>query len=428
MLTQYLHVSESTYYICRLLRRMSNIHNCFSIQQVSVDELAQRFSTPLYVYDGEKISQQIRVLKQAFAPVKHKIKYAVKALTNLSVLNLMNQQGVGADVVSIFEAQLALKAGLLPTDIMFTPNGVAFSEIQEGVALGLSVNVDNLPTLEKFGQTYGNNYPCGLRLNPHIMAGGNLKISTGHKHSKFGISIEQLPQILTIVTKYNINIQNLHIHTGSEINDIDVYLKMADVLFETANQFPTLKALDFGGGFKVKYKEGDKITDIAKLGSELSKRFNDYCRQTNRDLELWLEPGKFLVSEAGYLVTKANVVKETPTITFIGVDTGLNHLIRPMMYDAYHEIMNGSNLSGEKHTYNIVGNICETDTLGAERELHTVHAGDLIVIKNAGAYGFSMASNYNSRPRPAEVLIENGKARLIRQRETLDDLLRNQIL
>jgi diaminopimelate decarboxylase len=406
---------------------MNKIQNGFGIQDVQIDELVKAFGTPLYVYDAEKIATQISALKQAFAPVKHKIKYAVKALTNLAVLKVVHQSGAGADVVSIYEAQLALHAGFPSSDITFTPNGVAFSEIEEGVKLGLSINVDNLPTLEKFGQTYGNSYPCGLRLNPHIMAGGNLKISTGHKHSKFGISIEQLPQLLAIVKKYNINIQNLHIHTGSEITDVDVYMKMADVLFETANQFPTLKAIDFGGGFKVKYKEGDKVTDIEKLGSELSARFNAYCKQTNRDLELWIEPGKFLVSEAGYLIARANVVKETPTITFVGVDTGLNHLIRPMMYDAYHEIVNGSNLTGEKKNYNIVGNICETDTLGAERELHTVSEGDLIVIKNAGAYAFSMSSNYNSRPRPAEVLIENGKPRLVRHRETFDDLLRNQV-
>jgi diaminopimelate decarboxylase len=402
-------------------------NKCFEIQRVSIDQLSQTFGTPLYVYDGEKIVEQIKTLKQAFAPVKHKIKYAVKALTNVAVLKLIREAGAGADVVSIFEAQLAMRAGFQPHEIMFTPNGVAFSEIQAAVRLGLLINVDNLPTLEKFGQTYGASYPVGLRLNPHIMAGGNLKISTGHKHSKFGISIEQLSEILAIVKKYNINIQNLHIHTGSEITDVEVYLKMADVLFETANNFPTLKAIDFGGGFKVRYKEGDTVTDIVKLGNELCSRFSSYCKQTGSDLELWIEPGKFLVSEAGYLITTANVVKETPSITFVAVDTGLNHLIRPMMYDAYHEIINGSNVSGETRTYNIVGNICETDTLGADRELNTVREGDLIVIKNAGAYGYSMASNYNSRPRPAEVLIKNGKAELVRKRETLEDLLNGQV-
>jgi diaminopimelate decarboxylase len=406
---------------------MNITNNAYSIQDVSVTELIDQFGSPLYVYDGDKIENQIKVLQQAFATVPLRIKYATKALTNLAILKLIHEAGAGADVVSIFEAQLALKAGFRASEINYTPNGVAFDEIQTAVQMGTSINIDNLPTLRRFGQTYGNHYPCGLRLNPHIMAGGNLKISTGHRHSKFGISIEQLPDILMLVKQYNINIQYLHIHTGSEINEVDVYLKMADVLFEAANHFPTLKALDFGGGFKVRYKEGDKITDMKTLGQEVSKRFNAYCQQTNRALELWIEPGKFLVSEAGYLLTRVNVVKETPTITFVAVDTGLNHLIRPMMYDAYHEIMNGSNTTGEPKTYNIVGNICETDTLGAERTLHTVQEGDIMVIKNAGAYGFSMASNYNSRPRPAEVLIKSGVPTLIRRRETLDDLMATMV-
>jgi diaminopimelate decarboxylase len=406
---------------------MNNIANRFRIHGVDVDKLASTFGTPLYVYDAAKISEQISSLKDAFSGVKLKIKYAAKALTNISILKRIRQAGAGVDVVSVFEARIAMQAGFLPAEIMFTPNGVSFDEILEGANLGLTINIDNLPTLEKFGKHFQSNYPCGLRLNPHIMAGGNLKISTGHSHSKFGISIQQLPEILSVVEKHKIKIQSLHIHTGSEITGIEVYLKMAEILFETARSFPDLKSLDFGGGFKVKYKEDDMVTDMNLLGKGLSEAFNQYNKQEGKDLELWIEPGKFIVSEAGYLITRANIVKETPTVTFIGTDTGLNHLIRPMMYDAYHEIINGSNLSGEKRKYNVVGNICETDTLGAERELHTVSEGDLIVIKNAGAYGFSMASNYNSRPRPAEVLIENGEPILIRKRETLEDLLRNQV-
>lgn len=400
--------------------------DCFSIQGVSVQDLATEFGTPLYVYDAQKIVEQIKTLQQAFSGVKHKIKYAAKALTNVSILKLIRQAGAGVDVVSIFEARLALHAGYTPAEIMFTPNGVAFEEIQEAVELGLIINLDNLSALEKFGKAYGAGYPCGIRLNPHIMAGGNLKISTGHKHSKFGISIQQIPAILEIVKRFNITIQGLHIHTGSEITDVDVYLMMADVLFDAAKNFPQLKSIDFGGGFKVKYKEGDKVTDIARLGAELSSAFNQYCKTEGRDLELWVEPGKFIVSEAGYLITKANVVKETPTVTFVGVDTGLNHLIRPMMYEAHHDIMNGTNTAGEMKSYNIVGNICETDTLGSDRQLHTVTEGDLIIIQNAGAYGFSMASNYNTRPRPAEIMIVDSKPILIRKRETLEDLLRGQ--
>ena len=406
---------------------MNNITNRFKIQGVPADELASAFGTPLYVYDVGKIKNQIETLNRAFGDVKHKIKYAAKALTNISILKRIRQAGAGMDVVSIFEARLALHAGFTPNEIMFTPNGVAFEEILESAALGLTINIDNLPTLEKFGKHFKSDYPCGLRLNPHIMAGGNLKISTGHSHSKFGISIQQLPEILKIVGAYKIKIQSLHIHTGSEITGMDVYLKMADILFGMADNFPDLKSLDFGGGFKVKYKEGDQPTDMQLLGKALSEAFNHYRKKAGRDFELWIEPGKFIVSEAGYLLARANVVKETPTITFIGVDTGLNHLLRPMMYDAYHEIINGSNTDGEKRKYNVVGNICETDTLGAEREIHSVKEGDIIVIKNAGAYGFSMASNYNSRPRPAEILIEDGTPKLIRKRETLDDLIHNQI-
>jgi diaminopimelate decarboxylase len=406
---------------------MNNIANSFKIQGVSVEALAQSYGTPLYVYDAAKIVEQVNLLKQAFAGVRHKIKYAAKALTNISILKLIRQAGAGVDVVSIFEARLALHAGYSPPDIMFTPNGVDFDELKSAVDLGLTINLDNLPVLEKFGKKYGSMYPCGIRLNPHIMAGGNLKISTGHSHSKFGISIQQLPQLLEVVKQHKIKIQSLHIHTGSEITDVDVYLMMADVLFDAAQNFPDLKSIDFGGGFKVKYKAGDKITDINRLGAELSQAFNQYCKKEGRDLEIWLEPGKFIVSEAGYLIAKTNVVKETPTVTFVGVDTGLNHLLRPMMYDAYHEIINGSNTIGEAKTYNIVGNICETDTLGADRQLHTVREGDLIVIKNAGAYSYTMASNYNSRPRPAEVMIVDGQPKLIRQRETFEDLLRGQV-
>jgi len=332
------------------------------------------------------------------------------------------------DAVSIQEAQLALGAGFQKEEIQFTPNGVDFSEIVEGVNLGLCINLDNLSVLEKFGKKYGGSYPCGLRLNPHIMAGGNYKISTGHGNSKFGISIYQLPQIMALVKQYRIVINGLHIHTGSEITETDVYLKMAEILFGVARDFPELKFIDFGSGFKVAYKEGDHVTNIYDLGLRLGREFREFYQSYGRQLELWIEPGKYLVSEAGYLLVTTNVVKTTPSVTFVGVDSGLNHLLRPMMYDAYHEIVNISNPEGSQKIYTVVGNICETDTLGADRKLNEVHEGDILVIKNAGAYGYSMASNYNSRMRPPEVLIWNEKAQLIRKRDTLDDLLRNQVV
>lgn len=404
------------------------MNGVYQVQGLALTDIAKEFGTPLYLYDGEKMVLQLQNLKNAFSENPLKVKFAMKALSNVSILRLLKKHGAGIDAVSIYEAQLALGAGFENEEIQFTPNCVDFSEIVAGVDLGLCINLDNLSALEKFGKKYGSTYPCGLRLNPHIMAGGNYKISTGHGNSKFGISIYQLPQIMQLVNQYKIVINGLHIHTGSEITETDVYLKMAEILFSVARDFPELKFIDFGSGFKVAYKEGDHVTNIYDLGLKLGKKFKEFYQSYGKQLELWIEPGKYLVSEAGYLLVTTNVVKTTPSVTFVGVDSGLNHLIRPMMYDAYHEIVNLSNTAGSQKIYTVVGNICETDTLGVDRKLNEVREGDILAIKNAGAYGYSMASNYNSRLRPAEVLLWNGKAQLIRKRDTLDDLLRNQVV
>ena len=406
---------------------MESTNGTYNLQGISFDSLAKDFGTPLYIYDAARITQQVNNLKTAFSGVDLKIKFATKALTNLSILKLMRKNEVGVDVVSSQEAEIAMKAGFLPNEIMFTPSGVDFDELIQAVTWGLNINLDNLPVLEKFGKKYGDSYPCGIRLNPNIMAGGNLKISTGHSNSKFGISVQQLPEILSIVKKYNINLNGLLIHTGSEILEIDVFLKMGEILFTIARDVPSIKSLDFGGGFKVAYKKGDKTTDIKELGSRLTKLFADFEKQNGRKLELWIEPGKYLVSESGYLLVKTNVVKQAPAVTFVGVNSGLNHLIRPMMYNSYHEIVNVSNPKGALKTYTVVGNICETDTFASDRELPEVRENDLLVMENAGAYGYMMASNYNSRPRPAEVLIIEAEAKLIRHRDTLEQILQGQV-
>ena len=407
---------------------MELLNNRYQIQGIDVAEICNEFGTPLYVYDATKIVHQLKTLQSTFAESNVRVKYAAKALTTLAILTLLKKNGAGIDVVSVNEARLALQAGFEPNDIMFTSNNVSIEEIAQAVELKTFINLDNLSILEKFGQKYGGTYPCCVRLNPSIMAGGNLKISTGHSQSKFGIPIEQIDQIKKIVQRYKMVINGLHIHTGSEIKDVDVFMKMADILFDLAIQFPDLEFLDFGGGFKVAYKANDTVTDISLMGTKINQAFKDFKKTHNRKLEMWIEPGKFIVSEAGYLFTKVNIVKKNPTITFLGVDSGLNHLIRPMMYDAYHEIVNTSNPTGDLKGYNVVGNICETDTFGADRKMNEVREGDLLVLKNAGAYGYSMASNYNSRFRPAEVLILNGKAHLVRNRDTFEDLVRNQVV
>jgi diaminopimelate decarboxylase len=399
----------------------------YRMQGIDLIELTRQFGTPLYVYDAEKIVFQLKMLKTAFSASDVRIKYAAKALTNISVLKLLKKFGSDVDVVSIQEAQLAMRAGFEPSQIMYTPSGVDFGEIVEAVSLKLTINLDNLSVLKKFGEKYKDTYPCSIRLNPHIMAGGNYKISTGHSNSKFGISVYQLPEIQEVVNAYKIKVSGLHIHTGSDITESEVFLKMADILFSVARDFKDLRFIDFGSGFKVSYKEGDVVTNVYDLGLKMTKAFNDFCQSYGRKLELHFEPGKFIVSEAGVLLVKTNVVKSTPELTFAGVDSGLNHLIRPMMYDAYHDIVNISNPKGEHKLYTVVGYICETDTLGADRKLNEVREGDILLFKNAGAYGFSMSSNYNSRFRPAEVMIYNGKPMLIRERETFEDLLRKQV-
>jgi len=399
----------------------------YSIQNVNVLDICEQFGTPVYVYDAEKIIHQLKSLTMAFSDADVRVKYAAKALTNLSVLKLLKKYGAGIDVVSIQEAHLALRAGFEPSDIMFTPNCADYSEIEEGVKLGVTVNIDNLSHLKKFGEQYGSTYPCCLRLNPHIMAGGNYKISTGHSNSKFGISVYQLQYIMETVNQYNIQVIGLHIHSGSEISETEVFLKMADIFFSVAREFRNLRFIDFGSGFKVAYQENDMVTNVYDVGLKLSKSFREFCEQYGRKLELWIEPGKYIVSEAGNLFVKTTVVKSTPSVNFIGVNSGLNHLIRPMMYDAYHHIVNTSNPTGPQKMYTVVGYICETDTFGADRKLNEVREGDILALQNAGAYGYSMSSNYNSRLRPAEVMVINGEAKLIRERETFDDLVRGQV-
>ncbi len=404
-----------------------DLETSISLNTEFLESLAQEYGTPLYVYDGDVMKRQFNRLSNAFPNCKVKIKYAAKALTNLSILKLFKSFGSGLDAVSIQEVELALMAGFNADEILFTPNSAPFNEIQKAVELGVRINIDNITQLEHFGELYGGKVPVCIRINPHIMAGGNTKIQTGHIDSKFGISILQERHIQKIVKNLGIKVEGLHIHTGSEFLDSDVFLQGAKLIFDLAMDYPDLKFLDFGSGFKVAYKDGDPSTDIEELGIKMSDAFNAFCNEYGKQLEIWFEPGKFLVSESGILLARTNLVKTTPGTVFVGVDTGLNHLIRPMMYDAYHRIVNLSNPTGVKRLYTVVGYICETDTLGYDRKLNEVREGDLIGILNAGAYGFSMASNYNSRFRPAEVLVMNGKAQLIRRRETIEDLLSTQI-
>ncbi|QBA64661.1 diaminopimelate decarboxylase [Muriicola soli] len=389
--------------------------------------IAEEYGAPVYVYNADKIISQFNRLSNAFSDVPNlKLNYAAKALSNISVLRLMNSLGSGLDTVSIQEVQLGLLAGFAPEDIIYTPNGVSLEEIEEATQLGVRINIDNLSILEQFGTKHPH-VPVCIRINPHVMAGGNSKISVGHIDSKFGISIHQIPHLLRIVELTKMNINGIHMHTGSDILDIDVFLYASEILFETARNFTDLEFIDFGSGFKVPYKEGDIQTNIEELGQKLGGRFKEFCKEYGRDLTLAFEPGKFLVSEAGSFLARVNVVKQTTSTVFASVDSGFNHFIRPMLYGASHEIVNISNPEGRERYYSVVGYICETDTFANNRRISEITEGDLLCFRNAGAYCFTMASNYNSRYRPAEVLWYKGHSHLIRARETFEDIVRNQV-
>lgn len=389
--------------------------------------LASEFGTPLYVYHAEKIKEQYQKLTTAFSGSNTVFFYACKALTNVNILKYVCSLGANVDCSSINEVKLALHAGFPSSRILYTSNGIAFDEIEEAQALGVTINIDSLSNLEKFGRKFGHGAPVGIRLRPNILAGGNLKISTGHDKSKFGIPVDQIEQILEVVEKYNMHISDLHIHTGSEIKDVDVFVKGIEVLFDIIPRFSELAFIDLGGGFKVPYKDGDPETDINLLAEKIKEAFANHPNPGGRPLQVWFEPGKFLVSECGYFVSKVNVIKETSAAAFVSVDSGFNHLIRPMFYDAYHRIENISNPQGALKRYSVVGNICETDTFAWDRDINEVREGDLLVFYNAGAYGFEMSSNFNSRFKPAEVLVMDGEAKVIRRRDVFEDLLRNQI-
>ncbi len=400
---------------------MSYLSNEYLVQ------IAQEYGTPVYVYNANQISEQYEKLKSAFTKCNARFFYACKALSNINILKYIESIGASLDCVSINEVKLGLRAGFSPDRILFTPNCVDFAEIDEGKQLGVNLNIDNISILEQFGTKYGGSYPICIRFNPHIMGGGNYKISTGHIDSKFGISIHQIRHIERVVKSTGLNVSGIHMHTGSDIKDVNVFLQGLEVMFEIATHFPALKFIDLGSGFKVPYQEGDVQTDINLLGEKVTEAFKNYQQENGKELEVWFEPGKYLVSESGYFIVKANVIKQTTATVFVGVNSGFNHLIRPMFYDAYHRIKNISNANGSERIYTVVGNICETDTFAWDRTLNEVREGDLLVFYNAGAYGFEMSSNFNSRLKPAEIMVMDDKTYLIRKRDSFEDLLKNQI-
>ncbi len=400
----------------------------WSIQGVNLLDACRRFGTPLYVYDAEVIARQVARFRRAFEGLDPRILYAVKALSNLAILRLMRRLGTGLDTVSIGEVHMGLRAGFEPAEIQFTPNCEAFEEVEEAVGLGVGINLESLPSLERFGRRFGGRVGCSIRLNPHVAAERNAeKVADWFASTKFGMALSQLDAAQELARRHGVRIDGIHIHSSSQILDAEVFRRGAEVVFEVARRFERVQRIDFGGGIRVPTRAGEEVIDIDELGRCLKGPYEALCADLGRRIELLFEPGRFLVSECGSLLVGVNLVKSNGVKDFVGVDSGFNHLVRPKLYDAWHEIQNLSNPGGERRRYTVVGTMCEVDELGRDRDLEEVRPGDVLAIRNAGAYGYSMASNYNARPRPAEVLILDGEPRLIRRRETLEDLLRGQV-
>ncbi|NGP89071.1 diaminopimelate decarboxylase [Fodinibius halophilus] len=399
----------------------------YHIQDISMEALAEKYGTPLFVYNAFTIDRQINRLQNAFDGFPHRINYAAKSLTNIAVLKLMCSYGLGLDVVSVNELQMGLDAGFDADDILFTSNSVSFEEIKEAIARGVKVNIDSLSLLETFGKEYGGSQPCSIRLKLDPLVGEHEASTEWHNKSKFGIHYSRLDDIKALIDTYNLDIVGLHVHNSSSFLDIPVYVKAAKRMFDIARSFEGLDFIDFGGGITVPFHPEDETIDVNKLGKALTTEVHSFYDDYGSRPEIWFEPGRFLVSECGYLLCSVTVLKGDRDLPYAGTDTGFNHLLRPKLYGAYHDICNISNPEGELQNYHITGNMCETDFLGRDRPVARIREGDILCIKNAGAYGACMASNYNSRLRPAEVMIREGKVQLIRERETYEDLVRNQL-
>lgn len=386
-----------------------------------------KFGNPLYVYDLSIIENQFKELKNGFQNIKNfKINFAAKSLSNISILKFMKKLGAGLDTVSIEEVKIGLICGFNNEDITFTPNGVSFNEIEEAYNLKVKINLDSLESIKDFSKKYSS-YPISIRVNPNILSGGNKNVSVGHDESKFGIPQDYLDEIAEMENKKIIIIEGIHIHTGSDIVEQDNFQEAFKKIFLVAKKFKNVKILNFGGGLKIPYFEGDSKTNILNLSNSIKKLINDNSFVTENNLKIIFEPGKFLVGESGYFLTKVNYVKKTPNKVFVQLNSGFNHFIRPIFYDSYHEIINITNPNDKEYEYDVVGYVCEQDNFALKRKISNVRKGDILCFKNAGAYCSSMSSNYNSRIKPAEACIWKNKLVKIKERENLNNILNGQI-
>jgi diaminopimelate decarboxylase len=392
-----------------------------------LEEAAYNFGTPVYVYDLSIIENQYRKLQNAFKNLNnYKVHFASKSLSNISILKFIKNLGLGLDAVSLEEIKTGIICGFNKDEILYTPNGVDFSEIQEAKSIGVKINLDSLESIKEYSKHYPNQ-SISIRINPGIYAGGNENISVGHSNSKFGIPEEFLEDLVMMDKESKIKVTGLHIHTGSDIIKNNQFEEGIKKIFSIATKFESIESIDLGGGIKIPYFSGDTETNLEDYATIIEIEYEKFKNKTGKELKLIFEPGKFLVSDAGYFITKVNYIKKSNNNCFAQVNSGFNHFIRPTLYKSYHEVVNLSNPSDQKEEYTIVGYICEKDTFAEKRKVSRISKDDILCFKNAGAYGFNMSSNYNSRLKPAEVCIHNNMLKKIREEEQLEDLFKNQI-
>jgi diaminopimelate decarboxylase len=393
------------------------------------EDLARAFGTPLYAYEEAVIRAQARRMRRCFAQAEPDFHYAMKANNNPVLLGILREEGLGIDAVSPFEVRLALEAGFPPERILFTGANVAEGELRFCLELGVPVNVGSLTELERFGRLNPGG-SVAVRLNPDVGAGHHQHVITGGPHSKFGIYVDQRAAVEEVLRRHGLRLSGVHAHIGSGILRTDDMLAAMAVTLKAAREFPGLDFVDLGGGFGIPYRPGETPLPLEELGSAMAEAFAEFRRAYGRPVRMKLEPGRFLVAQSGTLLTRVTSLKTTPAHTFVGTDSGFNHLIRPAFYGAYHEILNASASGAPPAKVVVAGNICESGDVftqagdGPEdRELPMPAPDHLLAIRDAGAYGMVLSSQYNMRPRPAEVLVSDGRARLIRRRDTYEDLL-----
>jgi diaminopimelate decarboxylase len=403
--------------------------------RTALTHAAEKFGTPVYVYDKATIVNRCQSLQQAVTYPRKTLLYAMKANSNHAVVRTILENGFGLDCVSLGEVTFALK--LNAGRILYTNNNVSDAEFNAVVKLAkdsgkIWINCDSLQRLSDLPA--GSS--CFVRINGPVGGGHHDHVITCGPSSKFGVPWEQVPEVIKIAQSRNLKIVGVHQHIGSGIRDVSKFAEAMEVLLSVIRKhtLADLEFVNFGGGIGVPYRPTETPIDLNALGKMLAERFSAFCRDAKKDLTLILEPGRFPVAESGYLVARVNTIKETPYgKTFAGIDTGFNHLVRPTMYGSYHHMTNLTNPDGAKKDFFVAGNICESGDIftrgdgeensAAPRSLPELRRGDLLAIHNAGAYGYVMASEYNMRPRPPEALLDKGELMLARKAKTLEEIV-----